>query len=168
MALIRILTLSLGMLVFSLVGADGEELPNSLTCRSNAKASRDYAFAEKRWQGQISQSMIGSAYLFNVETRDSKVADVFYSLRDKVFSGLNTSMPVVRSITRFPDGKDEGVEFATRVVNRTGNAVFLLWTNDINKTWVAVIDLAQRKATVAQVFQGVTSVGGELETLDCQ
>ena len=168
MAKIHIFALSLGILLLSLAGVNGEELPSSLACRSNAKASRDYAFAEKRWQGPISQGTIGSSYLFNIETRDSKVGDIFYSLRDKVFSDLNTSTPVVRSITRLPDGKDEGVEFTSRVMNRTGNAVLLLWTNDINKTWVAVIDLARRKATVAQVFQGVTSVGGELETLDCQ
>ncbi|MBI4178425.1 hypothetical protein HY522_03245 [bacterium] len=93
---------------------------------------------------------------------------MFYSLRDKVFSGLNTSTPLVRSITRFPDGTDRGEEFASRVVMRTSDGVFLLWTNDINKTWLAAVDLARRKATVAQVFQGVTSVGGELETLDCQ
>lgn len=168
MACIRIFALSLSMLVFSLGGADSEELPSSLTCRSNAKASRDYAFAESQWQGQISRGMVRSSSLFNVETRDSKVGDIFYSLRDKVFSGLNTGTPVVRSITRFPDGTDKGEEFSSKVVHRTGNTMFLLWTNDINKTWLAVVDLVQRKATLAHVFQGVTSVGGELETLDCQ
>ena len=165
---IRICAFSLGILLFSSVGVEGEELPSSLTCRSHAKASRDYAFAEKRWEGQKGHSMLGSPQPFNVETRDSKVAETFYSLRDKVFSGLSTNTPVVRSITRFSDGADKGEEFASRVVTRTSDAVFLLWTNDINKTWVAAVDLVRRKATVAQVFQGVTSVGGELETLDCQ
>jgi hypothetical protein len=150
------------------VEADGQELPTSLTCRSNAKASRDYAFAEKRWEGQKGSRMLGASGLFNVETRDSKVADALYSLRDKVFSGLNTSAPLVRSITRLADGGDKGEEFVSRVVIRTSDAVFLLWTNDINKTWTAAVELARRKAVVAQVFQGVTSVGGEVETLDCQ
>jgi len=159
---------SLCILLFSSLGVEGQELPTTLTCRSNAKASRDYAFAEKRWEGQKGQGMPGSHRPFNVETKDSKVADTFYSLRDKVFSGLNTSTPLVRSITRFSDGADKGEEFASRVVTRTSDAVFLLWTNDISKTWVAAVDMARRKATVAQVFQGISSVGGELETLDCQ
>ena len=158
----------LSVLLFVSVEADAQELPTSLTCRSNAKASRDYGFAEKRWEGQKGSSMLGASTLFTVETRDSKVADALYSLRDKVFSGLNTSTPLVRSITRFADGGEKGEEFVSRVVTRTSDAVFLLWTNDINKTWVAAVDLARRKAAVAQVFEGVTSVGGEFETLDCQ
>jgi hypothetical protein len=158
----------LGIFMFSPVVTEGQELPSSLTCRSNVKASRDYAFAEGRWEGQKDQSALGPASLLNVETRDSKLAGMFYSLRDKVFSGLHTSAPLVRSITRFSDGTDRGEEFASRVVMRTSNTVFLLWTNDMNKTWVAAVDLAHRKAAVAQVFEGVTSLGGELETLDCQ
>ncbi|HEV8524505.1 MAG TPA: hypothetical protein VGQ71_08395 [Terriglobales bacterium] len=168
MSAIRTFAFALGLLLLSSLGAEGEELPTSLTCRSNAKASRDYDFAEKRWERQQGQSMLRSARLFKIETRDSKVADTFYSLRDKVFSGLNTSTPVVRSITRFPDGADRGEEFVSRVVTRTNDAVFLLWTNDFNKTWIAALDLGRRKAALAEVFQGVTSVGGELETLDCQ
>ena len=37
-----------------------------------------------------------------------------------------------------------------------------------NKVWLAAVDLTHRKAIVTQVVQGVTSVGGELETLDCR
>ena len=165
---IRILAFSLSILLLASVEVDAKELPTSLTCRSNAKASRDYGFAEKRWEGQKGASLLDASRLFSVETRDSKVADAFYSLRDKVFSGLNTSSPVVRSVTRFADGVDKGEEFVSRVVTRTSEAVFLLWTNDMNKTWVAAVDLTRRKAALAQVFQGVTSVGGEFETLDCQ
>jgi len=149
------------------VGAHAAELPTSLTCRSNAKATRDYGYTERRWVGQEGSWMLGASGLFKVATRDSKVADVAYSLRDKVFSGLNTDAPLVRTITRFTDGGNMGEEFVGAVVSRTGEAVFLLWTNDINKTWTAAVDLARRKAVVAQVFQGVTSVGGMIETLDC-
>ena len=41
-------------------------------------------------------------------------------------------------------------------------------TNDpgSNKLWSAAIDFTQRRATVAQVYQGVTSTGAEVETLD--
>lgn len=78
-------------------------------------------------------------------------------------------MLMVRSITRYADGVDQGEEFVSRVVSRTKDAIFLLWTNDFNnKVWLAVIELQRRKATVAQVFQGVTSVGGDFETLDCR
>lgn len=166
---IRPFAFLLGILLYSsVVGVEAQELPTSLTCRSNAKASRDYAFREKRWEGQKDASTLWIARLFRVETRDSKVADIFYSLRDKIFSGLNTSAPLVRSITRFADGADKVEEFTSKPVLRTSDAVFLLWTNDINKTWLAAVDLAHRRAVVSEVFQGVTSVGGELETLDCQ
>jgi hypothetical protein len=55
-------------------------------------------------------------------------------------------------------------------VSRTSDAIFLLWTNAPyqNKVWLAAIDLAHRKATVTHAFQGATSLGGELETLDCR
>lgn len=168
MSRIRIFAFSLVVLLSSSVGVTAQELPTSLPCRSNAKALREYGFSEKQWEGQKAARMFEASRLFEIETRDSEVAGLFYSLRDKVFSGLNTSAPVVRSITRFPDGGDRGEEFVSRVVTRTRDAVFLLWTNEINKTWVATVDLTHRKATIAQVFQGVTSVGGELETLDCQ
>jgi len=134
---------------------------------SNAKASRDFAFAEKRWEGEEGHAMFGLSQMFKIQTRDSKVANAFYSLRDKVFSGLDTNRPIVRSITRYADGVDKGEEFLGNVVRRTHDAIFLLWTNDINKLWLAAVDLTHRTATVTQVFQGITSVGGELETLDC-
>lgn len=140
---------SIGILLLCSLRVESEELPTSLTCRSNAKASRDYGFVEKRWEGQKGRTVVGSSLLFNVETRDSTVAGAFYSLRDWVFSGLSTSTPVVRSITRFVKGEDMGEEFVSRVVNRTGDTLFLLWTNDINKTWVAVVDLGRRKVTLA-------------------
>ena len=160
---------SLCTLLMAAHPVQGQELVTTLTCTANAKVSRDYGFVEKRWEGQKGHVMFGSSRMFNIETRDSKVAGAFYSLRDKVFSGLNTSMPIVRSITRFPDEVDKGEEFLSRVVSRTHDGVFLLWTNDFNnKVWLAAIDLTHRKATVTQVFQGVTSVGGELETLDCR
>ncbi|HSF29842.1 MAG TPA: hypothetical protein VLK82_05125 [Candidatus Tectomicrobia bacterium] len=93
-----------------------------------------------------------------------------FSLRDKVFSGLHTEKPIVRSITPAQEGVEEqAVEFIGRVVGRTEDAVFLAWTNDYhNKVWLAVVDLVHRKATVSQVFHGMTSVGGDLETLDCR
>ena len=96
------------------------------------------------------------------------MADAFFSLRDKVFSGLDTDRPIVRSITRYTDGVEEGQEFPGTVLMRTEDAVFLMWTNRINKIWLATVDLTHRRATLTQVFQGATSVGGEIETLDCR
>ncbi|MBI2206122.1 MAG: hypothetical protein HYU41_19980 [Candidatus Rokubacteria bacterium] len=39
---------------------------------------------------------------------------------------------------------------------------------NLNKAWLAAVDLPHRKATVTHVFQGATSLGGEVETLDCR
>src|SRR5207249_2355233 len=95
------------------------------------------------------------------------------SLRDKIFSSLNTANPTIRSITpprrTLGQPEEEAVEFKGDVVSRTVDAVFIMWRNDFgNKMWLAVVDLKQKKATVSQVFQGVTSVGIEAETLDCK
>jgi len=147
--------------------AESQELPTTLMCTSNAKASRDYGFVEKRWTGQKGH-LVEADESFQIATRDTKVANIFFELRDKVFAALNTEKPVVRSITRFKDGTEEAVEFLASVVSRTSDLVFLVWKNDFNKVWVAAVDLTHRRAVLTHVFQGVTSVGGELETLDCR
>ena len=145
---------------------EGQEIPTAVTCTSNAIASRDYGFAEKVWTGQKGH-MVESSAPFQIATKDRKLKGLY--LRDKVFSGLNTEKPIVRSITRYEDGVEDATEFAVKVVSRTQDQVFLIWTNDShNKVWLATVDLTHRKAMVTQAFQGVTSVGGELETLDCR
>jgi hypothetical protein len=143
-------------------------MPTSLTCTSNAKAERNYGFSEKRWFGRTGH-LFEPSRLFAIGTRDSKTSWGAFDLRDKVFSGLNTQEPIIRSITRYEKGPEETAEFVGRVVSRTFDTVFLVWTNDFkNKVWLAVIDLIHRRATVTQVFRGITSVGGEIETLDCR
>jgi hypothetical protein len=147
--------------------AVAQEPPSVLTCKSNAKASRDYGFKEKRWPGQKGY-FVESSKLFEFFTQSSKTSWGQYELRDKIFRKLNTPNPVVRSITRFQDGTEDTAEFVSKVVSRTSNDIYLIWTNAFNnKVWLAGVDLRHRKAIVTQVFFGVTSVGGELETLDC-
>ena len=164
----RIFAFSLCIVLFSSIRLESQETPTTLTCLSNAKATRDYAFVEKRWEGEEGNTMFGLSRMFKIQTRDSKVANAFYSLRDKVFSGLDTDRPIVRSITRYTDGVDKGEEFLGAVLMRTEDAVFLMWTNRSNKIWLATVDLTHHRATLTQVFQGATSVGGEIETLDCR
>jgi hypothetical protein len=147
--------------------AVAQEPPSVLTCKSNGKASRDYGFKEKQWTGHKGH-LIESSKPFQIFNQSSETSGRQYELRDKVFLKLNTPHPVVRSITRFQDGTENTAEFVSKVVSRTSDAVYLLWTNDFNnKMWLAGVDLRHRKAIVTQVFFGVTSVGGELETLDC-
>ncbi len=55
-----------------------------------------------------------------------------------------------------------------RVVARTPYEVYLVWTNEFNKVWLAAVDLEHRKVVVTHVFRGATSVGGDFETLDCR
>lgn len=141
-------------------GASAQHFPTSLACTSNAKASRDYGFAEKQWSGAIPPDL---SKVFGISTAGQGQPNAI--LRDKVFSSLNTSTPVIRSIT--PPG--EAAEFKGTVVSRWADSVFIIWQNDYgNKIWLAVVDLTHKKATVSQVFQGITSVGIEAETLDCK
>jgi hypothetical protein len=147
--------------------ASAQDSPTSLTCTTNAKASRDYAFMEKQWSGAIPPD---PSKVFGITT--VKQRQTVGPLRDKVFSSLNTSTPTIRSITP-PQGvfqpKEEAVEFKGTVISRERDAVFLVWRNDPgNKVWLAVVDLSHKKATVSHVFQGFTSVGVEAETLDCR
>jgi hypothetical protein len=149
-------------IVASIVGgADGEDSPDTLTCVANAKASRDFTFRDQLWTPERTFEMSGPA---------SQSGFGPFALRDKVFIGLNTLTPTVRSLTRYEKEPDEVAEFAGKVVSRTSTAVFLVWTNDAasNKLWSAAIDFTQRRATVAQVYQDVTSTGAEVETLDCR
>jgi len=142
------------------------ELPTALNCSSNAKAWRDYGFREKQWGGTIPPK---PSKPFGIVTRPKPIEG--YPLWDKVFSALDTQHPVIRSITPASDcAEEQAVEFKGTVVSRTENTVFMIWTNDGghgNKAWLAAIDLLHRKATISQLFGGVTSIGGEIETLDC-
>jgi len=163
------LACSLALLVVTATTGEGQEPPTVLTCMSNAKASRDYGFSEKRWSGPVGH-LVEPSRMFATSGGSSKTSWGQFELRDKVFSGLNTQEPTVRSITRFEKGPEEAAEFVGRVVSRTPDTVFVEWTNapNLNKVWLAAVNLAYRKVTVTQVFQGATSVGGELETLDCR
>jgi hypothetical protein len=165
---------ALGAATLALVTAVGavceaQELPAVLTCTSNARASRDSGFREKHWSGHPDHR-VESSRPFKVSGAGSKTSWGQFELRDKVFSGLNTATPEIRSITRFDKGPEDAAEFTGRVVSRTPDAVFLLWTNtpNLNKAWLAAVDLVHRKATVTYIFQGATSLGGEVETLDCR
>lgn len=166
---IAALACSVGLLVAAASGTAGQDLPTVLSCTSNAKASRDYGFSEKRWSGQVGH-LVEPSRVFAISGTSSKTSWGQFELRDKVFSGLNTQEPTVRSITRFEKGPDQAAEFVGRVVSRTPDAVFIVWTNapNLNKVWLAAVDLAHRKVTVTHAFQGATSIGGELETLDCR
>ena len=146
---------------------EGQESPTILTCTSNAKASRDYGFASKRWTGEKGH-LLDSSTMFRTFGRNSKTSWGQFSLRDKVFYNLDTTKPVVRSITRFEDGTEAAPEFVGTVVGRTADAVFLVWTNDFNKVWLAAVDLKHRKVIVTHVSRGATNLGGNFETLDCR
>lgn len=168
-----LLMFSLGTLMAVPPVVEGQESTTTLSCTSNAKASRDYAFRESEWEGGkahvILDRFIGKS-AFDVSIKEKERKDsIMRPLRDKVFSGLNTKSPIVRSITRYSDGVEQAEEFSGMVVSRASDTIFLMWTNDLhNKVWLAAVNLKHRKVALAQVFEGVTSVGGELETLDCR
>lgn len=143
--------------------AQAEERPTFLACTANAKTWRDYGFVEQRWEGKPARG--ARAQPFAVSTLARR--DPTYPLRDKIFSNLQGDATFVRSITPATSlTPAESVEFEAKVLLRTPDEVFLSWSNDVNKVWVAVVDLKTKKAVVAHVFKGMTSVGGELETLD--
>jgi hypothetical protein len=147
--------------------ASADEKPTSLTCRSNAKAWREYltiglqSTSERGgWNGQDERP-------FGIATTERPVVGM--PLREKVFSGLQTETPVIRSIT--PQRgvvPEDAVEFKGRVLLRSATEVFITWSNDMNKVWLAAVDLANRKVVVTHTVAGATSLVGELETLDCK
>jgi hypothetical protein len=148
-----------GALLFPSTAAP-QNSPTLLSCQSNAKAWRDYSFIEKQWQGHGIEA-------FGYATPRRPVEA--FPLRAKIFSALHTSRPIVRSITPAQGGASEdAVEFEGRVILRSTDEVFVTWSNDINKTWLAAIDLRNKRVIVTHVFSGVTSVGGQMETLDCK
>lgn len=156
--------------------ARAADLPTSLTCSSNAIANRDYAFSGESWSGVIPADRAKPFGIFSSDDR-SKMNTLTpaswigkHALRDKLFSGLDTDAPTVRSITSHTDGEEHAAEFSASLISRFGNTVFLVWGNvsPPNKIWSAAIDLEHRKATLTQVFRGATSLGAEIETLDCR
>lgn len=161
MRLSAALAVSLLLLAGTASGVKGQDIPATLRCIANAKASRDFSFRDQQWFPSAAFEMSGPA---------SQTGFGPYALRDKVFTALNTPTPTIRSITRYEKEPDEIAEFVGKVVSRTSTAVFVVWTNepDSNNLWAAAIDLVQRRSTVAQLYQGVTSTGAEVETLDCR
>lgn len=160
----RLGAVSAGFLCLALaVSVQAQEFqPRSLTCTANAKAWRVYDVDNQRWEGN------GAKSTFGVATPTSRHAE--RPLRAKLFSNLHTDTPTVRSLT--PGYAREGeyaAEFRATVLLRTVDQVVLTWNNDANKVWLAVIDLEHKKAVVTYVAKGVvSSVEGELETLDCK
>ncbi len=144
----------------------GSELPTILNCKQNAAATRDFGFLEKKWMAGASDK----GKTFEIAERDPSLGRPFY---DHVFTALDTESPVIRSTRLVPiKGRFEETstaEFRGTVVSRTGDAVFFTWRNPpMNKVWLAALDLTHRKATVGYVFQGITSVGVQAQTLDCR
>lgn len=157
------------------VPARAADLPSSLMCFSNAKAARDYAFGDEAWSGVIPADaakpfgILASDHRSQMNNQPEATFGKNF-LRDKVFSGLDTDEPTVRSITRFTDGEEQAEEFSATAVSRFDGTVFLVWgnTSPPNKIWSAAVDLVHRKVTLTQVFRGATSLGAEIETLDCR
>jgi hypothetical protein len=87
-----------------------------------------------------------------------------------MFSKLDTDRPAIRSLTPAEWlGEEVAAEFEGSVVSRDGAAVFLIWRNDVgNKVWLSAINLEHRRAVITQAFDGATSLGGAVETLDCR
>lgn len=144
-----------------------DNIPLSLTCTSNAQAIRSYGFPEKAWIREIGKT----SDEFSTGTKATPRGLIF---RDKVFSQLDTGNPIIRSIT--PTHKlseieleEQAVEFVGTILSRAFDSVFITWRNPTgNKVWLAVIDLTHRKAIVSYFAQGITSLEGEIETLDCR
>jgi hypothetical protein len=148
------------------------ELPTVLTCTVNAHADRDFGFIEKAWMGALPDpgKAPDASRPFRMATKENPGTAI---LREKVFSGLDTPHPTIKSIT--PGNAlglpAEAVEFRGTVVSRFGETVFVVWDNETpnpNKVWLAAVNRAEGKVAMSQVLQGATSVGVEVETLDCE
>jgi len=149
-----------------LQGGHAADLPTVLSCTLNARANRDFGFKEKAWMGPVPEfgKKPDDSRPFMVATKSKEVI-----LKQRIFSGLDTPRPVVRMVGPWGPLPEDAAEFTGAVVSRWTDSVFIVWQNDYgNKVWLAVVDLAHKKATVSQAFRGITSVGIEAETLDCR
>ena len=147
---------------FSAFGA--EEKLTVLQCMSNSIANRDYHFGQHEWVDKkdkpTNEFMTGTK---------SKPNDLI--MRDKVFTRLDTNKPIIKSVT--PKTKyvneEQVSEFEGSVLDRTNTLITITWKNPYdNKFWFAVIDFQHKKAVVSHVYEGATSFGVDVETLDCK
>ena len=168
MSYIRVLIFSFGVVLLTSLPAGNQELSTILTCASNAKASRDYAFNIKQWSGHRRHDLNPTQHFKIVRDRNEKNDLNQFILRDIRFVGLNTKNPTVVFITRFKTLKDLAEDLEATVVERTSDSVSLVWSNGFNKVWLGTIDLIHRKAIVTHIGQGATNIEGYLETFDCQ
>lgn len=135
-----------------------------LQCDSNAIANRDYYFNKNEWMG-----------------KDDKPSDEFRTgnkakpngliMRSKIFVNLNTNKPIIKSIT--PPTKyiseQQTAEFEGTILNRTDTLVAITWKNpNDNKLWFGTINLKHKKAIVSYAYEGATSFGVDVESLDCK
>lgn len=134
-----------------------------LQCESNAIANRDYYFNKKEWVDKHDNPSKEFGTGSKATSRD-------LILRNKVFARLNTNKPVIKSIT--PPTKyvneEQIVEFEGSIVDRNNDIVTITWKNPENKIWFATINLKYKKAIVSYVYEGATSFGVDVETLDCK
>jgi hypothetical protein len=141
-----------------------EEKPTVLQCVSNSIAHRDYHFSQHKWVGEKDKP--------TNEFRTGTLANPNnLILRDKIFSRLDTNKPIMKSIT--PKTKyvneEQVAEFEGLVLDRTDTLITIIWKNPYdNKFWFAAIDLKYKKAVVSHVYEGITSFGVDVETLDCK
>lgn len=149
------------LMVFSLISAIfcglvvAEESSTVLQGKCNAKVNRDFSYLQNKW----------------VDSND-KPSDYFSKqdiLRDKVFTDLDTDTPTIKSITPKNKYSDEQVtEFKGQVIHRAGSLVTIRWSNEPfdNKIWIATINTDKKKAVVCEMYDGATSFGVNVETLD--
>lgn len=146
----------------SVLAAD--EKSTVLQCKSNSIANRDYHFGQREWVDKSDKP----SNQFSTGT-SSKPNDLV--MRDKVFTCLDTNKPIVKSITpKTKNVNEEQVaEFEGMVIERTSTLLTIIWKNPYdNKFWFAAIDLKHKKAVVSHLYEGITSFGVDVETLDCK
>jgi hypothetical protein len=141
-----------------------EEKLTVLQCVSNSISHRDYHFSQHEWVGKKDKP--------TNEFRTGTLANPNdLILRDKVFTHLDTNKPIIKSITpktKFVN-EEQVAEFEGLVLDRTDTLITVIWKNPYdNKVWFAAIDLKHKKAVVSHVYEGITSFGVDVETLNCK
>ncbi len=147
-----------------------QEYPSILECETNAVATRDFAEPKfnknNLWTGPIPGD---SGDPFGIVTLENKTKHISF-VRKRIFAGLNTEKPMVKTIREIFDdeGGDVSSESHGQVLNRSRDSaeIVLVWGHN-QKWWLAIIDLSLKKVAIGHVFRGVTSIGGQLQTLDC-
>ena len=163
----RFLVFSIFLILVFPATVIAQKYPSILVCDTNAEATRDFAVPKFNKNNSWTGPFFGDP--FDIVTPENKTEKISF-VRQRIFSNLDTEKPMVKTIREIFDdeGGDVSSESHGQVLSRSRDSaeIVLVWGHD-QKWWLAIIGRSLKKAVIGHVFRGATSIGGQLQTLDC-